>query len=89
MLDQARADVETAKAEAEREAARRLEETREQIPGRMKRRLQEAVARFEAEAVERQKSAEKEDARLTAAAEGNLEAAVAAIVAAVWPEDGG
>jgi vacuolar-type H+-ATPase subunit H len=86
MLEQARSAADTAVGGAEREAARRLEETREQIPGRMERRFQEAAARFEAEAAERQKAAEEENKRLADAAAGHLEAAVSAIVAAVWPE---
>jgi F0F1-type ATP synthase membrane subunit b/b' len=84
-LEEARHTADEMVQQAEREAAERLAREQAELPRLLERQLAGAIQRLEAQAGERRQAAGRAGDRVREAAEQNMEAAVTAIVAAVWP----
>ncbi len=86
MLEQARRSADETIQAAEHEAVERLKALQEELPRALERELGRAVDRMEAEARVRREAVGAAGDEVRRVAQQNLEAAVSAIVAAVWPK---
>jgi hypothetical protein len=88
LLESARAEAAELIQTTETEAARRIERSREGIPGLLARERESRMVSLRARASETLEAAREENRRLEKEAAGNMGAAVALIVSRVWPGAG-
>ena len=85
LLEGARADAAELIQTTETEAARRIQRSREDIPGLLARERVSRMVSLLARAADQLEAAREENRRLESKAAANMEAAVALIVSRVWP----
>lgn len=89
LLEEARRKAEQMVKEAERESMERVKAREEELPQEMERQRAAEAKRIEEEAAGNRAMLANVGREVENIAERNLDAAVSAIVKAVWPEGGG